>query len=418
MTHVQLNATGRRLDCEASWRAKKLFDAPLFAVARKDLLKAARDAVRALGLDRSERQLIECLAVCFGEQQLASGLLCWPSNEHIESKTGMSERTIRRAIAKLRDRTLIVMRDSANGKRFPVTNAKGEIVDARGFDLTPLHARAAEFAERARALDVEDRVRRQLRDDLTAARNTLFDLCADDPNAIYAEILTPAKSIVYPAKGAKQEEFAAAIEAFLSLADEARELRYRSDPSAEATAYAGQFDRHSEQDAKPSIENCNDAQADQSWSPPTFKPSRYPANEAFREDRGGDVRQNEQTLENANKTVPRDLTLWLGACPEASEFGPIFAIESAAMVGAQLIRSCGLARHAFEGTAVRLGAVNAGLLGLFVCQRHADGERPGGTPIRSPGGLFVMLARDIERGRHSLERDLIAMQRRRARNLH
>jgi hypothetical protein len=29
-----------------------------------------------------------------------------------------------------------------------------------------------------------------------------------------------------------------------------------------------------------------------------------------------------------------------------------------------------------------------------------------------------MLARDIERGRHSLERDLIAMQRRRARNLH
>ena len=217
MTHVQLNATGRRPDCEASWRAKKLFEAPLFAVARKDLLKAARDAVRALGLDRSERQLIECLAVCFGEQQLAGGLMCWPSNEHIESRTGMSERTIRRAIGKLRERGLIVMRDSANGKRFPVSNAKGEIVDARGFDLTPLHARAAEFAERARALDVEDRVRRQLRDDLTAARNTLFDLCADDPNGVYADILARAKSIVHPAKGANPEEFAAAIEAFLDI---------------------------------------------------------------------------------------------------------------------------------------------------------------------------------------------------------
>lgn len=417
MTHAQLNATGRRPDCEASWRAKKLFDAPLFAVARKDLLRAARDAVRALGLDRSERQLLECLAVCFGEQQLASGLLCWPSNEHIESKTGMSERTIRRAILKIRERGLIVMRDSANGKRFPVSNAKGEIVDARGFDLTPLHARAAEFAGRVRALDVEDRVRRQLRDDLTAARNTLFDLCADDSFGLYAEISTRAKSIVHPAKGANPEEFAAAIEAFLALADEARALRYSRGPSAEATAYAGHFDRHSEQKSKPSIEDCNDPQAQQSGPPSIFARSPDPRDEAFREERGGDVRQNEQTHDNANKAVPKDLALWRGACPEALEFGPIFAIESAAMVGAQLIRSCGLARHAFERAAARLGAVNAGLLGLFVCQRHADGEHRGGTPIHSPGGLFVMLAREIERGRHPLEKDLVAMQRRRARNL-
>jgi len=102
MTHAQLNATGRRRDCAASWRVGKLFDAPLFAVSRKDLLKASRDAVRALALDRSERQLIECLAVCFGEQQLAHGLLCWPSNAQIEKKTGMSERTIRRTIVKKR----------------------------------------------------------------------------------------------------------------------------------------------------------------------------------------------------------------------------------------------------------------------------------------------------------------------------
>ncbi len=417
MTHVQLNATGRRPDCVASWRAKKLFDAPLFAVARRDLLKAARDAVRALGLDRSERQLIECLAVCFGEQQFASGLLCWPSNEHIESKTGMSERTIRRAILKIRERGLIVMRDSANGKRFPVSNAKGEIVDARGFDLTPLYARAAEFAESARALDVEDRVRRQLRDDLTAARNTLFDLCADDPSGLYAEILTCANSVVHPAKGANAEEYAAAIEAFLALADEARALRYSSDPSDDATAYGGHFGRHSEQESKPSIEDCSYAHAQQSDPPSMFTSSKDSGNEAFQEGRGGDVRQNEQTHDNANKAVPKDLALWLGACPEASELGPIVAIEHAAMVGAQLIRSCGLARHAFERAAARLGAVNAGLLGLFVCQRHADGERPGGTPIRSPGGLFVMLSRDVERGRHSLEKDLIAMQRRHARNL-
>lgn len=415
MTHAQSNATGRRRDCAASWRVGKLFDAPLFAISRKDLLKAARDAVRALALDRSERQLIERLAVCFGEQQLAHGLLCWPSNAQIEKKTGMSERTIRRAIVKLRERGLIVMRDSANGKRFPIANAKGEIVDARGFDLTPLHKRAAEFAERARALDIEDRVRRQLRDDLTVARNGLLDLCNEDPSGAYADILARASSVPRPSKDAAPEEFVAAIEAYVALAEEAREFRYLSDLSAEAPGSAGHPDRHSKQDAKPSIGDCN---AGLRNSPSTFDQPRDSENAAFRERRGGDVRQNERTLEAADRAIPKDLALWLAACPELSEWGAITAIERAAALGAQFIRACGLARRALERAEARLGVVNAGLLGLFVVQRHANGEQQGGTPIRSPGGLFVMLAREIERGRHPLEKELIAMRRRRRQNRH
>jgi replication initiation protein RepC len=411
MTHVQLNATGRRRDSATSWRVGRLFDAPLFAVSRRELLKAARDAVRALALDRSERQLVECLAVCFGEQQLAHGLLCWPSNAQIEKKTGMCERTIRRTIVKLRERGLIVMRDSANGKRFPISNAEGEVIDARGFDLTPLHARAAEFAERARALDIEDRVRRQLRDDLTVARNALLDLCAEDPSGGYAEILARAKVVARPSKGAAPEEYAAAIEAYVVLAEQARAVRYRDDPSTELPGSAGHPGRHSEHNSKPSIEDCNPTR-----SP---RPSDQPDDSriaAFRERKGGDVRRSERTtLGTADRAIPRDLALWLAACPELAEWGTVTTIERAATLGAQFIRACGLARHAFEAVATRLGIVNAGLLGLFVVQRHADGEQPGGTPIRSPGGLFVMLAREIERGRHPLEKELIAMQRRRGR---
>jgi replication initiation protein RepC len=415
MTHAQSSATGRRRDCAASWRAKKLFDAPLFAVSRKDLLKAARDAVRALALDRSERQLIECLAVCFGEQQLASGLLCWPSNQRIEQRTGMSERTIRRAIGSLRERGLIVMHDSANGKRFPISNDKGEIVDARGFDLTPLHARAAEFAERARALDIEDQLRRQLRDDLTVARNALLDLCAKDLSGVYAEILARASEVARPSKGAAPEEYAASIEAYVTLAEEAREIRYRCDASTEATGSAGHPGRHSEQDFKPSIDDCND---DQRNTPSTFDQPHDSNNEASRERTGDNVRRNERAVGIADGAIPKDLALWLAACPELSEWGTVSAIERAGALGAGLIRTCGLARHAFERAAERLGVINAGLLGLFVVQRHADGEQSGGTPIRSPGGLFVMLAREIERGRHPLGKELVAMRCRRARKLH
>jgi replication initiation protein RepC len=413
MTHAQLNATGRRRDSATSWRVGKLFDAPLFAVSRKELLKAARDAVRALALDRSERQLIECLAVCFGEQQLARGLLSWPSNGQIEKKTGMSERTIRRAIVKLRERGLILMRDSANGKRFPISNAEGEVVDARGFDLTPLHARAAEFAERARALDIEDRMRRQLRDDLTATRNALFDLCAEDPSGANAEILARAKTVARPSKAAAPEEYAAAIEAYSELVEEARTVRYRVDPSAESSGCAGHPGRHSEQNPKLFIEDCNSRRH---GSPPPSDQPDDSSNEAFREGKGG-VRRNERaTLETADRAIPKDLALWRAACPELAEWGTVTTIERAATLGAQFIRACGLARRAFDAAATRLGVVNAGLLGLFVVQRHADGEQRGGTPIRSPGGLFVMLAREIERGRHPLEKELIAMQRRRGRN--
>lgn len=410
MVHTQSNASGRRRDCAASWRAKKLFDAPPLAVSRKDLLKAARDAVRALELDRSERQVIECLAICYGEQQLTHGLLCWPSNTQIEKKTGMSERTIRRAIAKLRGRGLILMRDSANGKRFPISNDKGEIVDARGFDLTPLHACAAEFAERARALDVEDRVRQQLRDDLTVARNGFLDLCAEDPSGAYAEILARGKTVAQPSKDGALQGFAAAIEAYVALAEEARAIRYSSDPLAKAPGYAGHSGRHSEQDSKSSTEDCN---ASSHSCAPSFPLLYGPRNDAFQERRGGDVRTNERTREAADRAIPKDLALWLAACPELSDWGMVTAIERAAGLGAQLIRACGLSRRAFDASSRRLGAINAGLLALFVVQRHADGEQSGGTPIRSPGGLFVMLARQIERGRHPLETELIAMRRRR-----
>jgi replication initiation protein RepC len=415
MTHAQSIATGRRRDCAASWRANKLFDAPLFAVSRKDLLKAARDAVRALGLDRSERQLIECLAVCFGEQQLSNGLLCWPSNEHIKKTTGMSERTIRRAIVNLRERGLIVMRDSANGKRFPISNDKGEIVDARGFDLTPLHARAVELAERARALDIENQLRRQLRDDLTAARNTLRDLCADDLSGAYAEILARATTVARPSKDSAPAEFAAAIEGYVALAEEARAIRYSCPLSAEAPGSAGRSGRHSKQNSKLSIEDCNSA------SPGLVPPPHAPAdskNEAFQEGSGGGARSNERMRHAADRAIPKDLVLWLAACPELSDWGAITGIERTAAMGAQLIRACGLSRRAFETASTRLGALNAGLLALFVVQRHADGEKSGGTPIRSPGGLFVMLAREIERGRHPLDAELSAMRRRRGLGLH
>ncbi|HEY8138158.1 MAG TPA: hypothetical protein VIF61_09965, partial [Methylocystis sp.] len=94
-------------------------------------------------------------------------------------------------------------------------------------------------------------------------------------------------------------------------------------------------------------------------------------------------------------------------------FEPVRSIEQAAAIGAQLLRACGLAGRALDSAARSIGAVNAGLVALFVYQRHADGERPGGTPIRSPGGLFVSLTREIVQGHNDLGRVLKTMRQRR-----
>src|SRR5208283_5353583 len=91
MTHAQISPTGRRPDFVASYHARKQSHAALFTVTNKHLLKAAADGAKALALNPKERQVLAELALCFGGQQLAAGLLCWPSNAHLSDRTNIPE---------------------------------------------------------------------------------------------------------------------------------------------------------------------------------------------------------------------------------------------------------------------------------------------------------------------------------------
>jgi len=414
MTHAQISPTGRRPDFAASYHARKQSHAPLFTVTNKHLLKAAADAAKALALNPKERQVLTELALCFGGQQLAAGLLCWPSNAHLSDRTNIPERTLSRVLSGLCRQGLIVARESANGKRFPIKNRNGEIVDARGFDLAPLYARAPDFAEKCREIEVEAKLRRQLRGDVTAARNTTRDLCAADGAGLLIKIAARLDALPYPLpRCATSLELAAAVESFVTLADDARDIVYAASESSEMTGSACQNDRHSKQETEFPIEDCKQDRSAATAPPLSSEQGAFGANEAFREKRGGSVRHNERSVAQVEKSIPKDFELWRAACPELADFEPVRSIEQAAAIGTELLRACGLARRAFDGAALSVGAVNAGLVALFVYQRHADGERLGGTPIRSPGGLFVSLIREIAQGHHDLARVLTTMRQRR-----
>src|ERR671910_1412936 len=141
---MQLASSGGRRLRHAALVARELALEDGRTVTRKELSAAARDAAKALELRNGPRSVLSELVACWGEQEWER-LLVWPSNDYLVSRTGLSERGIRKAFRVLIDQQLIIPKESPNGKRYAVKDLAGEIVDAFGFDLTPVYARRGEW---------------------------------------------------------------------------------------------------------------------------------------------------------------------------------------------------------------------------------------------------------------------------------
>ena len=166
---MQLASSGGRRLRHAALVARELALEAGRTVTRKELSAAARDAAKALELRNGPRSVLSELVACWGEQEWER-LLVWPSNDYLVSRTGLSERAIRKAFRVLIDLQLIVPKESPNGKRYAVKDLAGEIVDAFGFDLTPVYARRGEWAERLIEQKQAREARKRAFDEITIAR--------------------------------------------------------------------------------------------------------------------------------------------------------------------------------------------------------------------------------------------------------
>lgn len=102
--------------------------------------------------------------------------IVWPSAALQRDALGHGLTQTKALNRRLVELGLITMKDSPNGKRYGKRDGKGRILEAYGFDLSPLFTRMAEFqaaAEEGRAL--RDRMR-QLRRRATIARNGLLQI--------------------------------------------------------------------------------------------------------------------------------------------------------------------------------------------------------------------------------------------------
>ena len=180
-THITTTPFGRRpmtLGLMASQVAAKSM--PQGAKVEKwKTFHAIRDAKEPLGATDRALAILNALLSFHPESELTSEgeLIVWPSNEQLTARAnGMSPATLRRHLACLVDCGLIIRRDSPNGKRFARKGRGGQVEQAYGFDLSPIVARAEEFAELAEAVQAEKRAYKAVRERLTLLRRDIVKM--------------------------------------------------------------------------------------------------------------------------------------------------------------------------------------------------------------------------------------------------
>lgn len=372
LTRAALAGRGRALDAGRT-------------ISRRELAGHARDAAKALRLRPTLRQVLAELAAVWGEQPW-DRLLVWPSNERLGERTGLSERAVRYALRDLIALELVTPKDSANGKRYAIRTPDGTIIDAFGFDLTPLVARAGEWAERLRSMAAENERKRRSFDLLTvcrrASQEALLGLASRYPEESAYDLVMQLAHLetASPKRRSGSDVTPELLAAWGDLRREAEERFMKA-------GCAGNSSPHKETDNGCSSDSCTTS---------------------FPKEAGA-------VLQNEREPVDLDTRLVAGACPIIADFTPDDEVspETLIVLGQDLRGSIGAHPSAWTEAVGELGRMRAALLVLIVAQLHADDADRGEMRIRNPGGYFRQLVRLCAEGRYDIPTELMAMRRRR-----
>jgi replication initiation protein RepC len=347
----------------------------LDSAEKQDLFDTARMAARVLGLPPTARFVLDQLCGVYNGEPIEGRILVWPSNEFIGERTGIPERSIRFALARLIEEGVIVSKDSPNGKRFAQRSPSGQIIRAFGFDLSPLLARRSEFVARLAALKELERERSVAFDELVihrrSAQEALRTLAEVYPSVDIADLTARALELV---RVTPRRSGAGSADPFRgqwqALREEAESRYY--------TASAGNNCRHKDSNKYAPDQSCDNGSEDVQEAP-------------------------------AQRTDLRDLKM---ACPDAMEFmGQVrHDLELVAAAG-RMRGSFGVSVSAWEEARREIGPVPAAATLVWVIQMQA---RPaaGAEQIKNFGGYFRAMCRLIRDGRVNLDEEIQKLRRR------
>ena len=171
-----MTQTGWRKPTPALARANALADAgEATGVVRARAIISVKRVAAAIGLKAGDLVLLDTLVAFTRQEDWEEGArpVAWPSNALLMEQTGLSLSALKRRSRHLCALGLIAYRDSPNGKRYGHRDAQGRIVEAYGFDLSPLCARTAEFEALHVQLCEERALMARMRRRITIARRTV-----------------------------------------------------------------------------------------------------------------------------------------------------------------------------------------------------------------------------------------------------
>jgi replication initiation protein RepC len=99
--------------------------------------------------------------------------IIWASNAYLMEQTGFSLSALKRHARRLAEAGIIAFKDSPNGKRWGRRDADGVILEAYGFDLSPMSARVEEFEDLHAELQAERELCLRLKRQITVARRMI-----------------------------------------------------------------------------------------------------------------------------------------------------------------------------------------------------------------------------------------------------
>jgi replication initiation protein RepC len=160
-------------------RAAERFDGlPEGVTVHSQLLAAFKAAAPPLGLPVRFVHTVDWLFGFTRPQDWKEGgrPVVWPSSSLQQEALGLSESRVKSINRGLSEAGLITMKDSPNGKRYGVRDPRGDIVEAYGFDLSPIATRYAEFVQLGADARRERKEIGRLRRRATIARKSITQI--------------------------------------------------------------------------------------------------------------------------------------------------------------------------------------------------------------------------------------------------
>jgi len=145
------------------------------AVPKTQAFVAVKRVGAYIGLKAGDMMLLDTLGAFTQAQDWEEGQrpIVWASNAYLMEQTGFSLSALKRHARRLAEIGVISFQDSPNGKRWGRRDAEGRIVEAYGFDLSPLSARVEEFEELHAELQAERELCQRLKRQITVARRMI-----------------------------------------------------------------------------------------------------------------------------------------------------------------------------------------------------------------------------------------------------